>query len=155
MQPTYKPIFRLCLCWHDPGRFMDSTLTGPITSLWSSPQSAPASLWSSPLSAPALPRGRRTSRRSDVSMEIVRLTNYRYQQISESDKPTSRGCDWTNWTTPIQLSVSPREGETNSLVIPRSSDSTPPVPTRARERRRPTKKTTFTISSVHTVTLIS
>ena len=24
-------IFRLCLCWHDPGRFMDSTLTGHIT----------------------------------------------------------------------------------------------------------------------------
>ena len=31
VQPTHKLIFRLCLCWHDPGHYTNSTLTGPIT----------------------------------------------------------------------------------------------------------------------------
>ena len=42
VQPTHKPIFRLCLCWHDPGRFMDSTLTGHITNKHMVAGSSPA-----------------------------------------------------------------------------------------------------------------
>ena len=45
----------------------------------------------------------------------------------------------------------PVVGRINSLVIPRSSDSTPPVPTSPRERRRPTTRKTPAWKSIHPV----